>query len=535
MESSGQIQDFLNVLRQRRWQIVLPALFVLTLGVAFAIIVPKKYLVVTRIELRESPLGEESAPEREKFGAEYHVKHYQRVRGVIEGQPELWPEYFELPSTRRSDFIAGVMDDIEVIPLEKTKDRGSSFLDIAYTDTDPQRAERFLVELRDLWIEEVVARDLNAVGDELEVLRDELSLANKLWRKKKSEFNELAKQLGLDPTQPINAKFENRGDSILRQLDVSKEKRSTVDIELAGLTSELAELQEQLRKEPPTVLTETDSSALFEERILATQSLILEKEAEQERYTRLNSRYRRLQDEIDDLRRRLADAELLRDQAKAVSSVTPNPEYERLVKAISAQQVLIQSRVGVRASLDAEIAELERQSLARYQEYETLDRLASESELAWKEVEAKSTARDAKAVELRVRQEAYGRPFNIAQEPEASEEPTEPNPIVIVGVALFLGLGLGLVLAVLAEFARNGFRSVHDLRNVMNVPVLGAINAIVTRAEARRMRARRTVVALSSAIVLGSILWVTLTWHLAPERLPLKVVETIDGLREMML
>ena len=142
--------------------------------------------------------------------------------------------------------------------------------------------------------------------------------------------------------------------------------------------------------------------------------------------------------------------------------------------------------------------------------------------------------RNLKATQLRVMRDAYGRPIDIAQEPEASETPTEPNPALIVAVFLLLGLIIGLGTAVLGEFASNGFRSVHDLRNVMNVPVLGTINAIVTRAEARRLRARRTIVGLSSAIVLGSVLWITWIWYSQPDRLPLGVFETIESFRKIL-
>ena len=53
---SGQIQEFVSVLKRRRWQIILPTLFVLLLGAVFAVIVPKKYVIKTVIELRQSNL-----------------------------------------------------------------------------------------------------------------------------------------------------------------------------------------------------------------------------------------------------------------------------------------------------------------------------------------------------------------------------------------------------------------------------------------------------------------------------------------------
>ena len=50
----SQIQEFLGVLRRRRWQVFLPALYVFVLGSAFAAIVPKKYVVTATFEVKET-------------------------------------------------------------------------------------------------------------------------------------------------------------------------------------------------------------------------------------------------------------------------------------------------------------------------------------------------------------------------------------------------------------------------------------------------------------------------------------------------
>ncbi|MBJ22806.1 MAG: hypothetical protein CL933_25630, partial [Deltaproteobacteria bacterium] len=54
IEAPGQLQEFLQVLKKRRWQALLPFGFILTLGVCFAIVVPRKYKVTTQVELREN-------------------------------------------------------------------------------------------------------------------------------------------------------------------------------------------------------------------------------------------------------------------------------------------------------------------------------------------------------------------------------------------------------------------------------------------------------------------------------------------------
>jgi len=66
------------------------------------------------------------------------------------------------------------------------------------------------------------------------------------------------------------------------------------------------------------------------------------------------------------------------------------------------------------------------------------------------------------------------------------------------------------------------------------VPVLGAIETIVTRRERRRRQANRAVAALSTAVIVGCIGWVTWMWATAPERLPIEVQTAIERLREAL-
>jgi hypothetical protein len=101
-------------------------------------------------------------------------------------------------------------------------------------------------------------------------------------------------------------------------------------------------------------------------------------------------------------------------------------------------------------------------------------------------------------------------------------------------VGIFLGLALGMGLAILSEYARSSYRTVADLATVMSVPVLGAIETIVTRKERRSLQLSRAMGGLSTALIVGSLGWVTYLWHSAPERLPLEVQDTIERLRSVL-
>jgi hypothetical protein len=96
------------------------------------------------------------------------------------------------------------------------------------------------------------------------------------------------------------------------------------------------------------------------------------------------------------------------------------------------------------------------------------------------------------------------------------------------------GLALGIGLASLAEFARSSYRSVGELASVMSVPVLGAIDTIVTRRERRRLQLSRALAGLSTAMIVGTIGWITWLWHSSPDRLPLQLQDAIEQLRSAL-
>ena len=112
--------------------------------------------------------------------------------------------------------------------------------------------------------------------------------------------------------------------------------------------------------------------------------------------------------------------------------------------------------------------------------------------------------------------------------------PTEPDPILLTLFSVFAGLGLGLALAVVTEYSRNCFRSVHDITRVMAVPVLGTINTIVTRRQARARLLARTILGTTVFGFVGVVGLVTWAWANDQRLLSAGMVDSIEKLREAM-
>jgi hypothetical protein len=125
----------------------------------------------------------------------------------------------------------------------------------------------------------------------------------------------------------------------------------------------------------------------------------------------------------------------------------------------------------------------------------------------------------------------HANPFIVSEEAIAPRRHTSPNEALILIIGLALGLGLGLGLAVLAEFGNAGFRGITDITRAMAVPVLGVVNAIVTRDEARKRGARQMTVAASTLILVVAVLWVTWAYENSPRLLGSELTRFIDDLK----
>ena len=128
-----------------------------------------------------------------------------------------------------------------------------------------------------------------------------------------------------------------------------------------------------------------------------------------------------------------------------------------------------------------------------------------------------------------------GNPFQILQDVEPPADPSDPDPVLILVFSLVLGIGVGLGSALVSEFSRSCFRNPADLSRVMVIPTLGVISPIVTLSQRRRRLLRRTIVAISSLALTGSVLFLTWAWAYEPNLLGSAIMDSIENFRSLFL
>jgi len=544
----NQLLDLLRALKRRRYQIAVPAVLVATIGIAFAVIVPKRYRVQTRIEISDRTRVEfdsrlrnpqEVAVRREASSASDHIRNFKRIKEVIEGNLAQWPEYVKAPNDlERGIFIREhILSYLSANPTNKDPKNGSIFIDIGFSDEDRGRAARFLQDLTESWLTEMRELDRSTLISDARELKDIIDAMASDLAVKEDRYYALVELLGQDPTTPGgDSRREDRGDWTFKALEKAKTDLAEVELTLGTTEFELEQAKERLEAEPPklykAVPVKADDPANELRRLEAERDDIEDQLAN---LRPSNSLYRKLKPKLDELTREIEEKRAGGGEALVTERIVEeeNPrlaEYETAKRTLEDQVGRLEDQ---RLALVQRVEDLDEKTKSRTQHYKKLEdyrNQMNEARALLNETQRQWADRD-KSLQLL---DSSPTPWVITQPPVPASAATQPNPYLLSAVAIILGLALGVGMAVLSEFARNCYRSVSDLAAVMSVPVLGAIDTIVTRRERRRVQLSRAVAGLSTAVIVGTIGWITWLWYSSPERLPLEVQDAIERMRSAL-
>lgn len=546
-QGPNQILDLLRALRRRRYQILVPACLVWTIGIAFAVIVPKRYRVATRIEISDRTRIEfdyrlknpqETAVRREATSASEHLQHYARVKEVIEANQARWPEYFALSSeAERAQFIREKIlnKNLSAQPTNRDPKNGTIFVDVSYSDEDKERASAFLNDLVLSWLNWMKETDRSTLIAEGLKLREIMDVQDADLKEKEQRYYNQLVNLGLDPTSSGNdPRRPEAGDWTFRALDRTKSELSDVELRLKTAQFELEQAEKRLREEPPVLARrealpvddpESELALLREEREDLVEQLAALRPS--------NSIYKRLKPKLDKLELEIAELESREPEAGERWIEEENPRVAEYELAVRQNEDKVATLEAQRDQLTVRVGELETETRQRTAAYQSLEDLKAQRDEARQLLDETRRQWNNSDKSLQMLDSAPP-PWRLAQPPVPSTAKATPDPLLVSAFSIFAGLALGVALALGSEYLRSCYRSVGDLAAVMTVPVLGAIDTIVTRRERRRVQLARAVGGLSTAVIVGTIAWITWLWHESPERLPLELQDAIERLRSSL-
>lgn len=94
--------------------------------------------------------------------------------------------------------------------------------------------------------------------------------------------------------------------------------------------------------------------------------------------------------------------------------------------------------------------------------------------------------------------------FRLIDPPRVSPKPVSPNRTLMLPLALLAALGAGMAAAFAASQLRPVFHKAGELREQIDLPVLGVISMILTDGDRRRERVDRTRFVVASGALLGA-------------------------------
>jgi len=540
-ESTNQLQELLGILVRRKWQILVPALYVLSLGIALAAFLPRVYRARAQVNVFETRvedaafLGDPLAGSggREIQNAKYQVMQDNRIRKVLDDLQ--WPDYLQLTETEKLAYRDKLRDRLSIEVLPKAKNEGSTFIDLTFDAGDPRRAEDFLQQLAVLWLQDVYQRDEQNRTKEREVLQDQRRELQEELRRLTIEFGDKLKASGFSIDQlGNNQRFSPPPDPLFQRISETEVKLATAERNLEGRRAALAVLEAEWERTPITLAEPTEiGSTTYDNQVAELQAKIALQRKRQTGLKHAHSRYqqaelevRLLEEEIESLRGRERRGEI-------TLKPTPNPQRERLALDVASAEADV-------ASLEEEVKFLsgllerdqarQRERIDLRLQLEELKSTIDLKQTSLDEIERKYLLQEQALEILRRATQLY----EITREARAKDEPISPIVTAIWLFSLLGGLGLGLAVAGIAEFTQPGFRTPVDLARTLSVPVLGVIQRVPTRLERRELLQRRALVLFSTVLLLGGLHWFVWTWSQHPERLGTSVVRALEDAREQL-
>jgi len=475
--------DYLSVVRRRRWWLIMPIIASIAIGAALVRFLPKQYkgtatLGVVAPGVSPSLVGQ-SAPldnsERMRAFSQQLLSapvlaRVAREERLASGTPD-----DGLIGRLRSSVAITVPDPVALTNEPRKLD---TFM-VSYTDEDPARAQRVTNRLATVFVdetsktrEEQAEHTSSFIATQLENSGKRLAeLEARLRKAKESHIGQLPEQTtanlqtlsGLRTQLDANATAlrgeQDRLTMTERQLDTMKQGAAAMVLipRAGGTTSE-------------AVATGPESRIAVLQRELAVA---------RGTYTDKHPEIARLQEELATARRDAA-AERQKPAADREAQLTVDPTYRQLVadremgrlriRDLQRAESDIRRQIGVYQARVESTPMVEQQltSLTRGYELEK----AQYSELTSK----LRAATMAESVEHNRR----GEQFSVLYPASYPSDPVKPVPIRVMLLALIAGVAVGGALTLAREYLDRSVHNVRDLREELDLPVLGEVSRIQT-------------------------------------------------------
>ena len=511
--------EYLNILRRRKWLIILPAVAVL-IASSYAIYkLPDVYKSSTLIVVKSSTLPQSVIPMSTE---EALTRQLAGITQVVTSRSSLEPliDKYQLYKAERlrgepMESIYGMIGDDIHVEVNTTRNDITNGFDISFRYRDPRIAQAITSELAARYIDEQAKEQINST-------KAALGFINNQVEQTKGELNEIdGRRLKFMQENLLN--LPSQGTSLLGQLTSLRDQQRAQITELGRLQDRRSSLAAQLtlmEKSAQQMIDNLSQDLTDPKTTPAWAGLVSRKAELQGEYQRLLTEYKPKHPDvlakqaqiesvtkdmdlmladwnarIEERKKRLENRPDLQLNATKLEIKNLDSEIARQQKAQAETEKTIQSytdRINSVPGAEVALGALDREYATKK---EAIDKLLTEQqkiELAAKAAEG---------------QQSQG--IQVIDPANLPAKPVAPKRLLLVGMALAGGLALGLLLAGIFEVPLLlTIQTAEDARHYTGLPVLISVPELMTPQEARSLPRRRRL--LLAAGVVATIVSVPL-------------------------
>lgn len=503
------VSDYVDMLKRRKWALVIPACAVFLIAFVVALVYPPVYRSTSTILIEGQEIPIEFVKTTVTGYAEQRLQTInQRIMSStklleIINRFDLYPDLRKKLTTE--EIIEIMRKDIKFATISADvvdRERGGATpspitiaFTLSYEGKKPLVVQQVTGVLSSLFLEEnLKVREERTTGasrflqEETNEMQKKLSgIDAKIARYKEQHIHELPElqqvnMSGLDRT-------ERDMDMLRQQLSTLREREGYYQAQLITIPTDAANQDRTLLKE-------------LKARLVQLQSKFSDKHPD----------VRKTKTEIAQLEKRLKNTSS-KTQGKAGNSWKPtyspldqpdNPAYVQL----AAQLVSVQAEI---ETVKSRLAQLNQRRNDYYRRMESSPRVEEAYKVLLTErnnTQIKVDDLMKKMMEAKIavglEKERMGERFTIIDPARLPEKPVKPNVPAILLIGLFLGAGAGIGMVSLKEFNDRSVKNPAALASITRLPVLAAIPEIVTARDIenrKKLKKKIIIIAILTGLI----------------------------------
>ncbi len=529
--TQAQVQHYLALMKRRRILIVVCTVLGVMFASFLAVSLPKRWSAETQLKLArqgyfDQIVGERSSdiPFSDKLAnVKSEMTATETVRQILNDLN--WREFKELIEDDQNSFIDKIVDNIEV--ATERSENADDLVTFGFTWNDPNRTVNYLTAMRDHWVRNSVEFYKTTLLRRKTFAMKNVELRDKALRQSRETlriWQQTQGSLDILAVDPDDNTLVNRQSSLEGRKSDALQRTTRLDAEIPALEAALLDIPQQK--------TIANLSPNEDHAKLALELGALERKVESlgKYLTEEHPTYRRALEELEELQAKLGDVP---ESLTSTTTEDYNPAYVDFKKDIDLKKA---ERAGYKNEIvliTEELKELQKEVHNLPSLLESQARL--QATVARHEISFTEATKKLNSYEDKLGEANLVTPWQILEEPRKPKSPSFPSVPLFVIAGLFLGAMVGVGLTFLFEFVNFSFRSIDEAVRGLPVPVLGAVNTIITEIEIRRKRLRRMLYLSFSTLLVAVVATAGVIWYQFPDVIPPSLIDAINDLRRRFL